>query len=202
MEIVKLEEYKKTRKLVYLSEGTPAFCLYDREIRKYGIEEGGELTEEAYAEISELLRKRARERCLYLLDDMARTEYQLRSRLKEGFYPEDAIEEAISYCKDKHYIDDLDYAKRFISYRSEKLSIRMIRKKLMEKGIDRDTIDIAFQESEISEADTLRAMIEKKYGDPSDLTFEDKQKAMRKLLSAGFSYDAVKSAMNRASDLT
>lgn len=187
---------------MYLTEGTPAFCLYNKEINKFGIEKGKELSDEVYSRIIELLKKRAKERCLYLLDDMPRTEYQLKTRLKETFYPEEAIDHAISYCREKHYIDDLDYAKRFISIRSEKLSIRMIEKKLREKGIDRDTIDLAFQESEVSEEDTLKTMIEKKYGDPSKLSFEEKQKAMRKFVSAGFSYDTVKSAMNRVSDLT
>ena len=103
MEILRIEEYKKNRKLVYLEEGTPAFCLYTKEIRTFGLKEGAVLTDEQYQEIISVLCKRARERSLYLLEDMARTEQQVRRKLREGYYPEEAVDFAISYCKDKHY---------------------------------------------------------------------------------------------------
>ena len=195
MLVVKIEEYKKNRKLVYLSEDTPAFCLYTKEIAGFDIEEGKELSGETFEKIMELLSKRARERSLYLLADMARTEYQLRKKLKDGMYPEEAIDSAIEYCKGKHYIDDEDYARRFISSKADRLSRRMIEKKLYEKGIDRDTITLAFEDAGISETDTVRSIISKKYPGMSEWTFEDKQKVIRKLLNAGFSYDAIKDAL-------
>ena len=92
LEIYKIEEYKKNRKLVYLDEGTPAFCLYTKEIKKYELAEGSIISEEVYGKIVELLSKRARERCLYLLESMARTERQLRDKLKDAYYPEEAID--------------------------------------------------------------------------------------------------------------
>ncbi|MCR5774272.1 MAG: RecX family transcriptional regulator, partial [Lachnospiraceae bacterium] len=114
MEIYKIEDHKKNKKLVYLEEDTPAFSLYSKEIKQFDLKAGEELTPEKYDEILEILSKRARERCLYLLDDMARTEQQLRRKLAEGFYPEEAADYAIAYCKDKHYIDDEEYARRYI----------------------------------------------------------------------------------------
>ena len=198
-EIYKIEDYKENRRLVYLDEDAPAFCLYSKEIRQFGLKEGLELTEGVYGEILAILTKRARERCLYLLDDMARTEQQIRKKLKEGYYPEEAIDSAIAYCKEKHYIDDLDYAERFIASKSGSLSRRMIEQKLYEKGIDRETASKAMEDSNISEEGTIRAFIQKKYGDISGTEYEGRQKIIRKLLTRGFAYDTIKQAMT---DLT
>lgn len=197
MEIYKIEDYKKNRKLVYLEEGTPAFCLYKKEIEQFALEEGKEIEAGVYDELISLLSKRARERCLYLLDDMSRTEYQLRSRLKDGFYPEEAVENAISYCKEKHYIDDRDYAERYVSIKSDTLSVCMIKRKLLEKGISREIISEVLEDSDITEADTVRRLIQRKYGDISGYDDEQKQKLIRRLLSRGFGYDSIKKAVER-----
>ena len=88
-EIYKIEDYKANRKLVFLDEDAPAFCLYSKEIRQFELKEGVELKDGVYGEILAVLTKRAKERCLYLLDDMARTEQQIRKKLKEGYYPDE-----------------------------------------------------------------------------------------------------------------
>ena len=195
MEIYKIEDYKKTKKLVYFDEGTPAFCLYNKEIRKYELHEGMDLDDDTYGEIIGLLSKRARERCLYLLDDMSRTERQLRDKLREGYYPEEAIESAVSYCREKHYVDDVDYAVRFIEAKSGTLSKRVIEQKLYLKGIDRDTMAAAFEQCEPDEAAAIKDFIIRRYGAISGILYEDRQKLIKKLLSKGFAYDSVKTVI-------
>ncbi len=192
MEIYKIEEYKKSRRLVYLDEGAAAFCLYAREVKKYELAEGREISGEVYSEIIELLSKRARERCLYLLESMARTEKQIRDKLKEGYYPEEAIDYAVSYCKEKHYIDDTDYAERYISSKAGSMSKRMIEQKLYQRGIGKEVMELAFSEADIDETAALRDLVQRKYGDTSDLSYDEKQKLIKKLLSKGFSYDSIK----------
>lgn len=194
-EIYKIEEYKKNRKLVYLDEGTPAFCLYTKEVKKFELAEGGVIPEEVYGKIVELLSKRARERCLYLLESMARTERQLKDKLKDAYYPDEAIEYALSYCKEKHYVDDLDYAERFIGSRSATFSKKMIEQKLYQRGIGKDVMEQAFEEADIDEEEALRSLIERKYKDIADLSFEDRQKVIKKLMAKGFSYDAIKAVI-------
>lgn len=195
LEIYKIEEYRKNRKLVYLDEGTPAFCLYTKEVKKFELAEGGVIPEEVYGKIVELLSKRARERCLYLLESMARTERQLKDKLKDAYYPDEAIEYALSYCKEKHYVDDLDYAERFIGSRSATLSKKMIEQKLYQRGIGKDVMEQAFEEADIDEEEALRSLIERKYKDIADLSFEDRQKVIKKLMAKGFSYDAIKAVI-------
>ena len=195
-EIYRIEDYRSGRKLVFLDEGAPAFCLYSKEVKKFELKEGMKISDELYGELVTLLSKRARERCLYLLDDMARTEYQLRKKLEGDHYPEEAIDNAVSYCREKHYIDDEDYAKRYISSKSASLSRRMMEKKLMEKGISREIISEAFEDVPVCETETVRSLIEKKYGDTSGLSFEERQKIIRRFANAGFAYDAVRQAFD------
>ena len=109
------------------------------------------------------------------------------------------IDSAIAYCKEKRYIDDLDYAERFIASKSGSLSRRMIEQKLYEKGIDKETLSKAIEDSDISEEGTIRTFIQKKYGDISGAEYDDRQKIIRKLLTRGFAYDTVKRVMT---DLT
>ena len=64
---------------VLLDEGF-ALVLYRGEIKKYGIEEKGELSKECYQEIlREVLCRRAKERVLYLLKAMHWSRDDLRS---------------------------------------------------------------------------------------------------------------------------
>ncbi|MCR5746953.1 MAG: recombination regulator RecX [Lachnospiraceae bacterium] len=194
-EVYKIKDHKNNRKLVYLDEEAPAFCLYLKELKKYNITEGSYISEKEYDEIISLLSKRARERCLYLLESMARTEKQLRDKLKEGYYPEEAIDFAIDYCKSKHYVDDRDYAERFITSRSRTLSKRAIEQKLYLKGIRKEIIDEAFLINEPDESAVITELLRKKYSDITGYSYEEKQKVIKKFLNKGFSYEAIKSAI-------
>ena len=79
-----------------LSGRQPAFVLYRGELSLCHIEKDQELPEAVYREImDEILWKRIRMRCLYLLKSMDRTEYQLRTKLKQNLYPEELIERVI-----------------------------------------------------------------------------------------------------------
>ena len=67
-----------------------------KELRQYGIEEGGVLTEQSYQEIMrELLPVRAKKKALHLLERMDRTEQQLYRKLADGGYPDQVAKEAV-----------------------------------------------------------------------------------------------------------
>ena len=95
MQIMAVTPFDKRRSKVLISEDF-AFVLYNGEIRRYHIQEGAELTGERYRQIlDEVLRKRARERAIYLLKEKDRTEAELTKKLREGFYPEEVEEDQI-----------------------------------------------------------------------------------------------------------
>ena len=141
------------KKYKVLLEGTRniIIALYPSEIRKFNIIEGNFLSEEQYRQIEEILYKRGKERALYYLKNSDKTTYQMRSKLREGLYPEAIIDKVIHFLNNYGYIDDLQYAIRFISYNFSKNSSRKISEKLRIKGISKDIIEEAF--SNLSEYD-------------------------------------------------
>ena len=67
MRVTSIVPVDKRKSKVFLDEDF-AFVLYGGELRRYGISEGGQVSEELYRRIvEEVLNKRARERSLYLL---------------------------------------------------------------------------------------------------------------------------------------
>lgn len=110
MIVTEIEDCGSGKRKVYL-DGQPAFVLYRGELSGCHIEKDQELPEAVYREImDEILWKRIRMRCLYLLKSMDRTEYQLRTKLKQNFYPEELIDRVILWLENLHYLDDVRYA--------------------------------------------------------------------------------------------
>lgn len=131
----------KRRSKVYL-DGSFAFVLYNGEIKRFHIEEGEELAQELYSQImDEVLCRRARERMLHLLKSTSRTELEIRRKLGEALYPQQAIDEAVAFAKRYHYIDDDDYAARYFEIYGDKKSVRQLAAELRRKGIDRETVN-------------------------------------------------------------
>ena len=102
-------------------------------------------------------RKRAKLRAMNLLTKRPYTEKKLRQKLVEGKYPEDIIDIALAYVKSYGYIDDEAYARDYISYHMASESPLRIRQKLMEKGIDGDTINACLEEQDAEAMQKLAA---------------------------------------------
>ena len=147
MVVTRVEAVTKTKYKVYV-DGQFAFILYKGELSRFHIAEDQELSQESYEKIrTEVILKRAKLRAMHLLNDMWRTEAQLREKLTRNEYPADIVEAAISYVKSFGYINDYEYARSFIESRKERKSRREIYMQLVGKGVPRELIDEAFEES-------------------------------------------------------
>ena len=163
----------------------------------YHIREGEELDPAIYEEIvGKLLPKRATMRAMNLLKSRPYTEYQLRQKLSMGGYPQDAQEEAISYVKSYHYIDDRQYAMDYIEYHQESKTKQKLLQSLMSKGLSKELILECFDEivgdrkKELEEEQILKILRKKNY-DPEQWTFEEKQRLMASLYRKGFSSELI-----------
>ena len=104
MLVTQVTELSKSRSKVYIDQEF-AFVLYKGELRLYHIKEGQQLSEEDYRTImQEVLPKRAKLRAMNLLQGREYTTAQLRTKLQQGFYPAEIIEQAIAYVAGFHYI--------------------------------------------------------------------------------------------------
>ena len=197
MIVTRVEAVTKTKYKVYV-DGQFAFILYKGELSRFHIAEDQELSQESYEKIrTEVILKRAKLRAMHLLNDMWRTGAQLREKLTRNEYPADIVEAAISYVKSFGYINDYEYARSFIESRKERKSRREIYMQLVGKGVSRELIDEAFEESYEREDSTeaIRRLLEKKHYDWENTTPEEKKKIMAYLVRKGFGYDDIRRTM-------
>lgn len=193
MVVTDVEAVTNAKYKVYI-EGKYAFILYKKELSRYHIATGQELIEEVYWKIrTEVVSKRAKLRAMHLLNDMGRTESQLRQKLERDGYPEDIIEEAVSYVKSFGYINDDNYARVFIDSRKNKKSRKEIFAGLLQRGIDKEVIERAFEDY-YEEDDAQRAIAEimrKKRYDPEKADRKETQRMIGYLTRKGFGYDDI-----------
>ncbi len=194
MTVTRLEAVTKTKYKVFL-DGQFAFVLYKGELSRFHLAEGEEVNLETVKKIrDEVILKRAKLRALHLLEDMPRTESQLRQKLKEGSYPQDVIDETIDYVKSFGYLDDAAYARDFIETRKGKKSRQELYGALMQKGLDKalvmQALDAAYQEEDAKEA--VRVLMEKRQYDPDTADETQRQKFLAYLMRKGFSYEDVR----------
>lgn len=200
MVVTEIEALTKTRYHIYIDE-TFAFVLYKGELSKYQVRKGHEITEETIARIkSEVLIKRAKLRAMHLLNAMPRTEHQLREKLAQNGYPEDVVEDAISYVKSFGYINDEAYVRNFVISKKANKSKREIKMLLGQKGVKGEQVDFILEEmyQEESEADTILRLMEKKRWVPSEMDEKQKQKMYGYLMRKGFSYEEIRKALAKA----
>lgn len=194
MVVTKTEAVTKTKYKVYI-DGKFAFVLYKGELSRYRVTAGEEIEREVYDRIrTEVILKRAKLRALHLLNDMGRTEHQLRQKLKSSDYPEDIVEQAVSYVKSFGYINDESYARSFIISRKEKKSRKELYAQLLTKGIGKEVLQTVFEEC-YEEDDAVKAITEilrKKGYAPEEADWKETRKIMGYLTRKGFSYEDIR----------
>ena len=205
MTVTAIREIAKSRVWVSVDE-TFAFVLYKGELRLFGVREQEELSEESYREImQEVLPKRATLRCMNLLQSRAYTESKLRSKLKEGGYPQESIDSALAYVKSYHYVDDLQFAKDYIVNQAGKKSKRVLEQDLIARGVSRDEIEAAFAEAAEKgdgpdELALAQMWLAKKRYDPAQADFAEKRKAAAFLSRKGICAETIRKAMELAEE--
>ena len=198
MKVKEIKSYSRGRYKVCL-EGEADFILYAKELNKYDISEEKDLSEEDYREImEEILIPRAKKRAMHLLEKMDRTEDNLEKKLSEGGYPKEAIDEAVSYVKSFNYVNDERYAQSYIRSYQGKRSKERIRTDLIQKGIDKEKIDAAMEETYVTDERTMIEELLRKRGfDPENADRKDREKNYRFLASKGFKTDDILSVMKQ-----
>ena len=125
--------------------------------------------------------RKARKKALRLLEHMDRTEKGLTDRLLRAGFSEELSEDAVSYVKDYGYINDRRYALNYIMYRIHDKSRQKIFQELSGKGIDRQTIQDAWEEAEELETPDERALLRQMVGKKYEPGAELDEREMRRL---------------------
>ncbi len=186
------------RHLITLESGI-SFPLYGKEIADCGLHEDEDVADEVISMIlEELLPKRARLRAMHLLEKMDRTEQQLREKLLQSAYPELIIDDAVSYVKNYHYIDDQRYARNYLESHASSKSMRQMEQELLAKGIEKEIIRQAVSEMELpDEEGQILALLKKKHYNPAADDAAVRQKLIAYLMRRGYQYSDIIHVMSR-----
>ena len=203
MTVTGIEEINNKKCRIYI-DGYFKLVLYKGEIRKLNLKHNSEIDEEVYYYIiKDILVKRARLRALHILEKREYTKKQLTDKLKQNEYPDIVIEDAIDYVESYNYINDERYAMQYFRCGCKKKSVRRLQLELGKKGIDKDTVQNAYEKIKYEidvdyEKDRLISkLIDKRFRNLDTVTDKDIQKTYRYLMSKGFNFDDISRYMKQ-----
>jgi regulatory protein len=182
--------------------GAFAFAISRDEAVMQGLRIGRELTVDEVGEFrAQDFVGKATESALRLLAVRPRAEHELRNRLKRKEYDAATIDLAIERVRNWGYLDDADFARRWVDNRLEyrPRSKRMLELELRQKGVDRETIETTMEETDIDEVAAATELARKAAAKMSGL---DPAVARRRitgqLARRGFDYGTIRSALEHA----
>lgn len=199
MIISDIESLTKQKNKVFIDDDY-AFMLYDRELSDYNLTAGSEISVELYDRIiRETVLKRAYQKVMSILERMDKTTYEIRLKLRSELYTEDITEAVINHFVGLHYLDDVRYAANYIRCHSMGTSARELKLKLMQKGIDSDTVRKAFdtlaeEGEEISDSDAAMRCLSKKLGGRTEITSAEEQKIKAFMYRKGYERSDIEKA--------
>jgi Uncharacterized protein conserved in bacteria len=186
---------KKRSKIVFEQE--EPIVLYNGEIRRFQIEAGKELSDKVFFQIQEeILKKRVKERALYLLKSMDRTEEEIRTKLKKGYYSTELISYAIDFLKEYSYIDDRRYAENYIRTCTGRKSRKNIQQGLYLKGISKEITEEVFamfydKTEDMGEKEMIYALLKKRRYQFEDADRKEQNREMGFLFRKGFEMEEI-----------
>lgn len=198
--VTSLKKLTNKRWLVYI-DYEPAFALYCGDIKAFDIKENGCITESVYGSVMELLCKRATVRAMNLLKAKDYSAKELTDKLIQGYYPDVAVDAAISYVTGYGYLDDYRYATTYVAFKGNSKSRRQIEMFLLQKGIDTSVVEQVSQEfyedNSDAELEQIIKHMRKKLSDLADEPdYETRQKLMSYYYRKGFSGEVVRKALD------
>lgn len=191
--ITKIEVQKKDKNRVnlYVDDEFYHGLALDTVV-KHGLKVGDDIDEKHFSDIVlESERITLFNKCLDYIGSSYKTAKQVRDYLKRKDYDSALIDETLAKLKEYRVLDDANFAQMYISTYKTKYGNNMLKKKLLEKGVSKTTIDTLLDENDTDE-DVVRHLALKKLGS-KEPTFENLAKVMRFLVGRGFDYDIVNS---------
>ena len=144
---------------------------------------------------------RATEAALVFLSYRPRSEKEVRDRLRRGGYEPDAIEHAIGRLHEWRYLDDADFARRWVENRTahRPRGKRLLQQELRHKGIDGEIARDAIDNVDLDETGAAEALARRRLSSYAG----DEPAAIRRRLGAylarrGYGYDVIRIALDRA----
>jgi regulatory protein len=182
-------------------DGRAGLTLGEEVLVRAGIGVGDQLDAQTIARLlAEDEAARATETALAFVAYRPRSEREVRDRLRRGGYGQDAADHAIARLLDWRYLDDEEFARRWIENRSthRPRGRRLLQQELRRKGIAAETAREAVAEADLDEAAAAETLARRRL---ASYAGEDPAVVRRRLgdylVRRGYGYDVVRAAVDR-----
>ena len=194
----------KARASLYLDEAF-AFGLNDQTVEQFRLRKGDYIDQELHSKIIDFdYFVDAKRIALAFLNYRARSEKEIRDRLKREEIPEEVVTRVIAFLGEYGLVNDGTWAKAFVNDKLNRkaVSARQLESGLAQKGVSKEVIAETIAELNATQSDEDRAMqaAEKRW--PRILRTEidpkkQKQKLYTFLAGRGFSFDIIQLTYKR-----
>lgn len=134
----------------------------------------------------------------YALDYISKgmkTQKEIKNKLFERKIRENAVEQILTRLRELDYVNDRKYALEYVGVYSDTRGSIRLRNELYLRGVDRKYIDEALDTLTDEGPAALNAAL--KFTKGRELDNKERERLIRHLLSRGFPYDAVKTALRQ-----
>lgn len=135
---------------------------------------------------------------LNLLSFRSRSEGEIRRKLQQGKYPDATIEQVLAKLREWHYVDDEDFARRWIENRSahRPRGSRLLAQELKAKGIQPQILAEALDESDLDEASDALALARQRSRQLHDLDQQVRERRLTGFLARrGYGFDVIRATL-------
>lgn len=192
---IKQQVKNRDRVSVYV-DGKYSFSLSTWQFSEAGLKLGEDISSQRLKELSEESDfGKIHDRALMWLLLRPRSSWEVEDYLRRKITDEPMREKLLAKFKERKYIDDEDFAQRWVQNRRllKPVSKLKLRQELIKKRVPKEIIDQTLEEDEANEIDVLVELIEKKR---RITRYQDDRKLMEYLARQGFRYSDIKSAMD------
>ncbi len=200
--ITKIESQKKSEDRVNIYVDEKFFmAIYKELVFTFNLKKGDIIEEDNLREIlkDEMFLK-GKNKALNILSKASQSEKKMREKLKDDF-EEDTIDDIVDFLKKYNFINDNELASKIVTtnVNLNKYGKNKIKQNLYNKGLEKSSIDGAISEIDQDvEFENALYLAEKRY---ERVKKEDPKKAYAKVANhlayKGFSYDIIKSVLNK-----
>ncbi|MDM8534917.1 RecX family transcriptional regulator [Clostridiaceae bacterium HSG29] len=198
--ITKMEEQKKNKNRISIFiDNEFSFGVYHKTVFKFDLFVGKELTKELIDEIKmDDEYNKCFNKALNYISYQDRTIKEVKDKLYSNEYLDSTINNVIKELLKLHYIDDFEYAKRYIGYKIKETGKYKIKNKLIEKGIDENIIEeLLMDYSEDEEYESAYKIANKKNSQYGDIDYKKRYSRLSGFLNRkGYSYQTIYRVMS------
>lgn len=197
MKVTKIEAQVKTKgRYSVFVDGKFAFGISETGLIESGLKAGQEFTKEELEKLKDVANTdKIYNMTLGLIARRPRSQWEIESYLRRKELDPPASQEVVAKLKNKGFIDDFDFAKRWVESRRllKPTSKRKLQLELRAKRVGDDVVNQVLEEDEADEYEVLKQEIAKKR---RQSRYQDNTKLMQFLARQGYSYDDIKRALS------